>query len=311
MTQKDTETKMPGVGQPLGIAIAIGNQKGGTGKSTTTVHLAAALGLRGYRCLVMDLDPSAGATRHLGVPGNSFAGALELLNNDERLANLVVVEGMPKNVELVPSRPQLAELEMLLSKYADRTRLLDGPLAEARQYYDFILLDTAPNAGAVTTIAAYSAAEWCLLAAFPHPLSLAGIEEACRDMVDVREYRNPELETIGVVFGNVDNRVKHLRESMADQVAQRDPAWLFETQIAQNVLLARLSGVGITVFQQAGHERLPVAGQYRRLALEVEHRALNREEFLDGKLDRPDWSILDRERESEQANELMGGSTHA
>src|SRR5689334_7892333 len=91
-----------------GVVIAVGNQKGGVGKTTNAVHVAAALGQKGYACLVMDLDPAAGATKHLGVPENSFAGSLELLTTDETVESLVVTEKMPKGVHLIPSRTQLS-----------------------------------------------------------------------------------------------------------------------------------------------------------------------------------------------------------
>src|SRR5207253_9024631 len=92
----------------MGILVAVGNQKGGVGKTTNTVHIAAALGQRGYRCLIIDLDPTAGATKHLGIPENSFAGSLELLSTDETIESLVITDKMPKGVGLIPSRPQLS-----------------------------------------------------------------------------------------------------------------------------------------------------------------------------------------------------------
>jgi chromosome partitioning protein len=128
-----------------GIVIGIGNQKGGVGKSTNTVHLAAALGEKGHQVLVIDLDPSAGATKHLGIPPNGFAGTLELLTTGETPQTLAISEGMPANVHLIPTRAELAELESLLSKYVDRTSLLDRALTLARPHYDFVLLDTPPN----------------------------------------------------------------------------------------------------------------------------------------------------------------------
>jgi chromosome partitioning protein len=269
---------------PRGIVIAVGNQKGGVGKTTVCVHIAAALGLRGYRCLIVDLDPAAGATRHLGVPENSFAGSLELLTTDERLEALAVTENLPKNVHLIPSRPQLSELETLLSKFVDRTTILERPIAVARQLYDYVLLDTPPSAAAITTVAAYATAEWFLLSAFPHPLSLGGLSEALSDIADVRTFRNPELEVLGVVFNNVDGRATRLRSELDNLVQRALPGRAFRTQISQAVIVPTLSGKGRTLFQLARHNEIAVACQYKRLAAEIERRVLNRDEFLSGTL---------------------------
>lgn len=270
-----------------GICIAVGNQKGGVGKTTTAVHLAAALSMRGHTCLLMDLDPSAGATKHLGVHQNSYAGALELLTTEEPLEALVVNEGLPERLHLLPARPQLAELDSMLSKFVDRTRVLDRALAAARHLYDFIIIDTPPSAGAVTTVAAYSAAEWFLLAAFPHPLALAGLSEACRDIADVRARRNPELEVLGVVFTNVDGRTRKLRAQLDDLVQALMPGRRFRTAVSQAVVIPTMSGLGKTVFEHEHSDRLLVARQFKRLADEVEHRTLHRDRFLGGTLGEP------------------------
>lgn len=294
----------------LGIALAVGNQKGGVGKTTVAVHLAAALGIRGYRCLLLDLDPAAGATRHLGVPENAFAGSLELLTSDEPLESLVVTERLPERVHLVPARPQLSDLESMLSKFVDRTRILDRTLATARDLYDFIILDTPPSAGAVTTVAAYSAVEWFLLAAFPHPLSLGGLTEAFNDIADVRARRNPEFEVLGIAFTrrrasmktsispvgvamaktvwrNVDGRTRRLRSELDTLVQGLMPGRRFRTAVSQAVVVPMMSGEGKTVFDHPNHQRLFVARQFRRLADEVEHRTRNRESFLRGTLGSP------------------------
>jgi len=271
-------------GERRGILIAVGNQKGGVGKTTNTIHLAAALGQRGHKCLVIDLDPAAGATKHLGIPEGSFAGTLELLTTHETIESLVITEKMPKGVHLIPSRTQLSELDALLSKFVDRTRILDEPIARARVLYDFILLDTAPSAAASTTVAAYSCCEWFLLSAFPHPLSISGVTEALRDIGDVRRHRNPQLEVLGVVFTCVDGRAKVLRTELVDAVADALPGRSFETVIAQANILPKLSGRGKVLSQLPNFQKLPVAQQYLQLAQEVESRVLHREAFLAGTL---------------------------
>lgn len=267
-----------------GVVIAVGNQKGGVGKTTNTVHLAAALGQGGYSSLIIDLDPAAGATRHLGVPEQRFAGTLELLTSKDPLAELVLTEQLPHGVHLVAARPQLCELDVHLPKFADRTKLLEAPLEEARRNYNFVLLDTPPIAGASTTVAAYSAAEWIVLSAFPHPLSLGGLTEACNDIGDVRRQRNPLLEVLGVVFTNVDERATRVRADLEAAVDAALPGRRFETHISQAVVIPEVSGRGATLFQLPDYTRLPTAQQYLRLAVEVEHRVRNRAAFLAGAL---------------------------
>lgn len=272
-----------------GMVIAVGNQKGGVGKSTNTVHLAAALGQRGFQCLILDLDPAAGSTKHLGIHADSFAGTLELLTTDESVETLAISEKMPTGVHVVPSRPQLSEIDTLVSKYVDRTRILDRAIAEARAKYDFVFLDTGPAAAFTTTVAAYSSAEWFLLSAFPHPLSLGGLTEAFNDIADVRKHRNPELEILGVVFTSVDARATRLRTQLENVVNEALPGRRFQTWISQAVIVPDVSGQGRTLFQLPRFETIPVACQYLRLSIELEHRVRHRAAFIAGALAPPNF----------------------
>lgn len=276
----------------FGTIIAVGNQKGGVGKTTNTVHIAAALGQRGHRCLIMDLDPAAGATKHLGIPENSFSGTLELLTTDETVRTLAISDRMPPGVDLIPSRPQLSEIDSVVSKFVDRTSILDRPVAEARSNYDFVFLDTGPSAAFTTTVAAYSIADWFLLSSFPHPLSLGGLTEAFKDIADVRKRRNPGLEVLGVVFTNVDGRATRLRAQLEQVVNEALPGRSFETSISQAVILPDASGRGKTVFQLPRFTSIPVALQYLRLSAELEHRVRHRAEFLEGRLPPADFGLL-------------------
>src|SRR4051812_32489783 len=253
----------------MGVLVAVGNQKGGVGKTTNTVHIAAALGERGYRSLIIDLDPASGATKHLGIPVQSFAGSLELLTTKETPETLAIQDDMPRGVHLIPSRPQLADLDNLLSKFVDRTRILDRPVELARPEYDFIFLDPPPSAGATTTVAAYSAADWFLLAAFPHPLSVGGLNEAFKDIADVRARRNPGLEVLGVVLTCVDTRTT-LALEVEQLIARELPGRAFRTVVTQATALPKCSGRGKTLFQTNPVANQKVVEQYRALAAEVE-----------------------------------------
>lgn len=254
------------------VVIAVGNQKGGTGKSTVTVHLAAALGRLGRSCLVIDLDPAAGATKHLGVSTDVYAGTMELLTSDESIDALVVTTGLPVGVTLIPARPQLSELDHALSRFVDRTRLLERGIAESRCSYDYILLDTSPYAGFPTTVAAYAAAEWFLLTAFPHPLSLGGLTEAFRDIADVRRLTNPKLQVLGVVLTNVDRRARRMQGAIERALDESAPGSLLHTHISQAVAIPEASGLGQTVFELTGPGRVRPAQEFMNLATELEDR---------------------------------------
>lgn len=252
--------------------IAIGNQKGGTGKSTVTVHLAAAFGRLGRSCLIIDLDPAAGSTKHLGVSPEMFAGTMELLTSDEPLDILTVSKSLPEGVTLVPARPQLSELDQNLPKTMDPSHLLTRGIEEARQFYDYILLDTSPYAAFATTLAAYAVADWFLLTAFPHPLSLAGLSEAFRDLADVRSLSNPHLQVMGVVLTNVDRRARRMIAEIESALNESAPGALLRTRISQSIAIPEASGRGQTVFELQGTRGARSAKEFLDLAAEVETR---------------------------------------
>jgi chromosome partitioning protein len=262
-----------------GTVIAVGNQKGGVGKSTNTVHIAAALGERGYSSLIIDLDPAAGATKLLGIPPQSFSGSLELITSNETPDALAITEKLPAGIHLIAARTQLSELDPLLSKYIDKTRILDRAIDLARQSYDVIFLDTPPNPAFTTTVAAYSVCDWFLLSTFPHPLSMSGLNEALKDIADVRVRRNARLEVLGVLISSVDARSNLWRE-VEDVINVCLPGRGFCTKISQAIEIAKLSGRGRTVLQARG--KIHVAEQYRLVTSEIEWRILNRERFLAG-----------------------------
>jgi chromosome partitioning protein len=267
-----------------GIVVAVGNQKGGVGKTTTTVNVAAALGELGYRVLLIDLDPSAGATNHLGVNPKSYAGTFELIISEDTPEDLAIMEGLPKGVHLIAARTELADIPKHMSKFANPTLLLEKGLKEARKTYDFILLDTCPYASAPTTVAAYSSADWFLLTAFPHQLSVVGLNEALADIADARSRSNPRLEILGLVFCNVDRRTK-AREETEAFISKYLPEKAFAVPyIPTSVSLNKAAEKGKTLFDLPALANTEVADSYRVIAAQIAERALNREAFLSGSL---------------------------
>ncbi len=267
-----------------GHVIAIGNQKGGVGKTTSTVNIAAALGEAGHSVLIIDLDPSGGSTKHLGVNPKQYAGTFELIISEDSPQDLAVVEGLPTNVHLITARTELNEIMKHTGKFVNPTELLTRGLELARKQYDYILLDTCPYANAPTTVAAYSSADWFLLSTFPNKLSYEGLNEAFNDIRDVKSQRNPRLEIIGIIFSNVDRRTKAREQTEAFIREHLDHRAFSVPFIPANSILNKTLDRGKTLFDGKSYQKHEITNMYRTIAREIDARCCHRDEFLAGTL---------------------------
>jgi chromosome partitioning protein len=262
--------------------IAVGNQKGGVGKTTTTVHIAAALGEIGRHCLIIDLDMNQGATRHLGIPSESFLGAFEFLTGEEHIADVIITGDeadvqLPKNVHLIPARRNLEMIDKALlsiNKFLITQDVLLSPLRDLQGRYDYIFLDTAPNA-TTPTIAAYKAAEWFILAAMPDPFAIAGLNDALTDIQSAQQNGNSSLRVLGVVLSGVDGRRTRLATALIEYVQNQfaidtTRSAKFDTTISRSTVVPEAQKEGKTIFQTSPSHK--VCEQYRSLASEIENR---------------------------------------
>jgi chromosome partitioning protein len=264
--------------------IAVGNQKGGVGKTTNTVHIARALVERGHKCLIIDLDMNHGATRHFGVEPEAFLGSFEMLVGEEPAENLVVShadkdEGvsLPENLDLIPAARKLEGIDqavMLKSKFMTPHEVLKQPLDSLRGRYDFIFLDTAPNA-TLPTLAAYMNADYFILSAMPDPFAIAGLNDAMRDIMDARSRGNTKLVLLGVVISGVDKRTS-LANTLSEfventfRVGENAESVKFKASIGRSTVIPQTQKVGRTLFET--HSTHKVTDEYRELAIEIEGR---------------------------------------
>ena len=266
--------------------VAVGNQKGGVGKTTNTVHLATALGELGKRCLIFDLDMNAGSTKHFGIHAEAFLGTFEVLTGAESALDVVLRDGeedvaLPKNVDIIPSSRKLESIDQTLlakNKFLSTQDILEAPISELRGVYDYVFLDTAPNATS-PTIAAYKVADWFILTAMPEPFAIEGLNEALADIKDARDHGNRKLRLLGLILCAVDRRTRlsnDLKEYTHKAFAQGESSAQFETTISRSTVVGQTQDARKTLFQT--HPKHPVTEQYRALALEVEARVGGRSE---------------------------------
>ncbi len=263
--------------------IAVGNQKGGVGKTTTTINLAAALGALGKQSLIIDLDGNRGATRSLGVPPESYRGTYEVLLGDEDPVAVALEtdaeEGieLPPGVALIPASRDLERVDGELIKVhrlTDYRDCLRRPIEKlvATGRWDYVFLDTAPNIN-TPTAAAYRVAEWFILTATPERLAIEGLNDAMSDIDTVRRYNNPDLKLLGVALSCVNRRTllaKRILGWVEETFAEAGEFGDFKTRISTSVAVPEAQDSGKSVFQTEPDHK--VTEEYRQLAREFLER---------------------------------------
>lgn len=243
--------------------VTLVNQKGGVGKTTTAVSLAVALGRRGQKVLLIDLDPQANATSGLGLDGAQHRGIYDALLDEVSIEDCIV-HVPEEQIDLVPSSRELSGAEVELVPQMARERRLTSAMAPIRDRYDWVLVDCPPSLG-LLTINALTASDSVIIPVQCEYMALEGLSRLMETLDLVRRNLNPGLKVLGVVLTMFDKRTR-LAQQVVDEVRGHFEQ-TFETIIPRSVRLSEAPSHGRSIFLYEGGGRSAAA--YDSLAAEL------------------------------------------
>jgi chromosome partitioning protein len=245
--------------------IAIVNQKGGVGKTTTAVNLASSLAESGQKVLLVDFDPQSNATSGIGLKPECIASSIYNLLIDETCLQDVLYPSVFETLHVIPSNRDLAGAEIELVKIDGREHILSQRLESLRDYYSYIIIDCAPSLG-LLTVNALVAADKAIIPVQCEYFALEGIAGLVQTLTQVKESLNPELEIGGIVLTMYDKRTS-LNKQVVDNTRRFFKELVFDTVVPRNIRLTEAPSHGVPISLYDASSTGAIA--YKCLAQEV------------------------------------------
>lgn len=250
----------------MGKIIAFANQKGGVGKTTSAVSVAACLGVKGKKVLLVDIDPQGNASSGLGVNKRQVKlSTYDLLVSDEASTEEVVLKTAFQNVDVLPANIQLAGAEIELVEIENRTHRLKQALLEIKDRYNYIIIDCPPSLGLIT-LNALTASNTILIPIQCEYYALEGLSQLIATLRQVKRLYNPDIEIEGILLTMYDGRL-NLTMQVVDEVKKHFPNKVFKTVIPRNVKLSEAPSYGQPVYYYDRYSRGSIS--YSELANEI------------------------------------------